>query len=79
MDTQVAQTIVNQVINNTTVNNNTTINNNTTNNNTTVNISDSTKEELVKLAEEYAKTEAAKSKDTIQQLEKSVDNSLNAP
>ena len=79
VDTQVAQTIVNQVINNTTVNNNTTINNNTTNNNTTVNISDSTKEELVKLAEEYAKTEAAKSKDTIQQLEKSVDNSLNAP
>ncbi len=67
MDTQVAQTIVNQVENNTTVNNNTTINN-TTNNNTTVNISDSTKEELVKLAEEYAKTEAAKSKRYYQQL-----------
>ena len=67
VNNQQAETIVNNVVNN------------ITNNNTTVNISDSAKKELAQVAEEFAKTDAAKDKDTIKQLEQSVDNELNAP
>ena len=67
VNNQQAQTIVNNVVNN------------ITNNNTTINISDDAKKELAEVAEQFAKTDAAKDTETIKQLEQSVDNSLNAP
>ena len=67
VNNQQAETIVNNVVNN------------ITNNNTTINISDDAKKELAEVAEQFAKTDAAKDTETIKQLEQSVDNSLNAP
>lgn len=70
INNQAAETIVNNVVNNIT---------NNVDNSVTINITEETKQDLATLAEEYAQTDAAKSTETIEQLEKSVDNALNAP